>query len=238
MKLLCMMSIWRGIYFIYPSRSDKVEGNSDLTGTQHGLRVLKSGPPSQQIFKGRNLMKILLSAVLLIAGAGLAKADTIETITFNLGVLHPGSTLSATFDVPTSIGTGLTLDVTYAFSDSLDYAEGSLTGPTGGTLAGTVSIDPNSPISNYVVNFSAPEFFNPSGNMFDRENILSEDGLARCASFPCTATGQFEDSQAFSNGLYTIAPAATTPEPSSFLLLATGLAGAGRLLYSSRRRFA
>lgn len=183
-------------------------------------------------------MKILLFAVLLTAGAGLAKADTIETITFNLGDLHPGSTLSATFDVPTLIpGTGLTQNVIYSFSDPLDYAEGSLTGPTGGTLAGTVSINPNTPISNYVVDFSVPVFFNPTGNMFDQENVLSEDGLARCASFPCTATGQFEDSMAFSNGVYTVAPAVITPEPSSFLLLATGLAGAG-LLYASRKRFA
>jgi hypothetical protein len=182
-------------------------------------------------------MKVLLSAVLLIAGAGLAKADAIETITFNLGDLHPGSTLSATFDVPTSIGTGVTLGVTYSFSDPLDYAEGSLTGPTGGTLAGTVSVEPNTPISNYVVNFSVPIFFNPTGNMFTQEDVLSEDGLARCASFPCTATGQFQDSMAFSNGVYTVAPAATTPEPSSFLLLATGLAGVGRL-YASRKRFA
>jgi PEP-CTERM motif len=185
-------------------------------------------------------MKVLLSAALLIAGAGLAKADTLETITFNLSDLHPGSTLSATFDVPTLIpGTGVTLNVTYSFSDPLDYAEGRLTGPTGGTLAGTVSIDPNAPISNFVVNFSVPVFFNPTGNMFDQVNALSEDGLARCASFPCTATGQFQDSMAFSNGEYTVAPAATTPtpEPSSFLLLATGLAGA-TLLYAGRKRFA
>ena len=182
-------------------------------------------------------MKVLLSVVLLIAGAGLAKADTIETITFNLGVLHPGSTLSATFDVPTSIGTGVTLNVTYSFSDPLDYAEGSLTGPTGGTLAGTVSIEPNTPISNFIVDFSVPVFYNPTGNTFTRENVLSEDGLARCASFPCTAIGQFQDSQAFSNGVYTVTPAATTPEPSSISLLATGLAGAG-LLYAGRKRFA
>jgi hypothetical protein len=180
-------------------------------------------------------MKILLSAVLLFAGAGLAKADTIETITLDLGALHPGSTLSATFDVPTVIATGVTLNVTYAFSDPFDYAEGSLTGPTGGTLAGTVSIDPNAPISNYIVNFFVPVFYNPTGNMFDRENVLSEDGLAQCASFPCTATGQFEDSLAFANGRYTVTPAATTPEPSSFLLLATGLAGAGLFLASRRR---
>src|ERR1700757_39852 len=173
-------------------------------------------------------MKILLSALLLIAGAGLAKADTLETITFNLGALHPGSTLSAVFDVPTVIpGTGVTLNVTYSFSDPLDYAEGSLKGPTGGTLAGTVSVEPNAPISNYVVDFSVPEFYNPTGNMFTQNNVLSEDGFARCASFPCTATGQFQDSMAFSNGVYTVDPVAATPEPSSFLLFATGLAGAG-----------
>jgi hypothetical protein len=183
-------------------------------------------------------MKVLLSAVLLIAGAGLAKADTLETITFNLGDLHPGSTLSATFDVPTTIpGTGVTLNVTYSFSDPSDYSAVSLTGPTGGTLAGTVLVEPNTPISNFVVNFSVPVFYNPIGNMFDQVNVLSEDGLARCASFPCTATGQFQDSLAFSNGVYTVAPAATTPEPSSFLLLATGLAGAG-LRYARRKRFA
>jgi hypothetical protein len=184
-------------------------------------------------------MKVLLSAVLLIAGTGLAKADTLETITFNLGILHSGSTLSATFDVPTTIGTGVTLNVTYSFSDPLDYAEGSLMGPTGGTLAGTVSVEPNTGISNFIVDFSVPVFFNPSGNMFTQTNVLSEDGLARCASFPCTATGQFQDSMAFFNGVYTVAPAATTPEPSSFLLLATGLAGAGGLYASrtSRKRF-
>jgi hypothetical protein len=170
-------------------------------------------------------MRVLLSAVLLIAGAGLAKADTIETISFNLGELHAGSTLSATFDVPTSIGTGVTLDVTYAFSDPSDYAEGSLSGPTGGTLAGTVIIDPNTPISNYIVNFSVPTFYNPTGNSFNQEDVLSQDGLAKCASFPCTATGQFEDSQAFSNGVYTVTPAAT-PEPQYVgLLIPVLLAG-------------
>ena len=107
-------------------------------------------------------MKVFLSAVLLIAGAGLAKADTIETITFDLGSLHPGSTLSATFDVPSVIpGPGITLNVTYSFSDPLDYAEGSLMGPTGGTLAGSVSIDPNAPISNYIVGFLRPDLFQP-----------------------------------------------------------------------------
>jgi hypothetical protein len=182
-------------------------------------------------------MKVLLSAVLLIAGAGFAKADTIEMISFNLGSLHPGSTLSATFNVPTTIGSGVTLNVTYSFSDPFDYAEGSLLGPTGGTLAGTVTIEPNAPISNYIVNFFVPTFYNPSGNMFTRTNILTADGFARCASFPCTATGQFQDSMAFSNGVYTVTPVATTPEPSSFLLLATGLSGAS-LLYASRRHFA
>jgi hypothetical protein len=169
-------------------------------------------------------MKVFLFAALLIAGAGLAKADTLETITFNLSDLHAGSTLSATFDVPNAIGTGVTLDVTYAFSDPSDYAEGSLTGPTGGTLAGTVTVNPNAPISNYIVSFSVPEFYNPTGNSFDKDNLLSENGLAECASFPCTANGQFEDGLAFSNGVYAVAPVAT-PEPRYGLLLPALLAG-------------
>ncbi len=199
--------------------------------------MLNSVPGQKDKFsKVRTLMKVLLSAVLLIAGAGFAKADTIETISFNLNALHPGSTLSATFDVPTSIpATGVTLNVTYSFSDPFDYAEGSLKGPTGWTLAGTVSVEPNTPISNFIVDFFVPTFFNPTGNMFNQTNVLSADGFAQCAAFPCTATGQFQDSQAFSNGLYTVTPTATTPEPSSFLLLATGLAGASRL-YASRKR--
>ena len=107
-------------------------------------------------------MKVLLSAVLIIAGAGFAKADTIETISFNLGSLHTGSTLSATFDVPTSIGTGGDAERHLFFqSDPLDYAEGSLMGPTGGTLAGTVSVEPNVPISNYTVKFLRPGIFQP-----------------------------------------------------------------------------
>jgi hypothetical protein len=179
-------------------------------------------------------MKALLVAALLIAGAGLAKADTIETITFDLGSLHAGSTLSATFDVPSVLpGPGLTENVIYSFSDPLDYAEGNIMGPTGGTLAGTVTIEGNAPISNYIVDFSVPTFFNPSGNMFDQENNLSPRGFAECASFPCTATGGFSDSMAF-NADYTIAPVVMTPEPASFVLLFTGLAGAG-IFYATKR---
>jgi hypothetical protein len=45
--------------------------------------------------------------------------------------------------------------------------------------------------------------------------------FARCASFPCSATGLFQDrSPAVFTSMYTISPAASVPEPGYNVLIA------------------
>jgi hypothetical protein len=161
-------------------------------------------------------MKKFLPCVLLIAGAGLMRASIIESISFDLSSLHPGSTLSGTFTLPNSPVAGDTAPVLLSFSDPQDYS------PT--SLNVTIAIGSGTFLP-FTVGFSGIVFTNPSGNMFTRSNDLMPFGMAQCASFPCTATGGFQDNNppAFTS-TYTVTPAAV-PEPAYGLLVAGLLAG-------------
>jgi hypothetical protein len=158
-------------------------------------------------------MKRLLPCALLIAGAGLMQASIIETISFNLSALHAGSTLSGTFTLSNSPMTGDSAPVMLSFSDPSDYSPLS--------LASTIMIETGTP-SGFAVVFSELTFTNLSGATvpIDTRDIdLTGFGFAKCASFPCTATGDFQDrSPAVFTSTYTITPAAV-PEP-SFTLIA------------------
>lgn len=146
------------------------------------------------------------------------QASILETISFDLSSLHAGSTLSGTFTLPDVVTAGITAPVTLTFSDPADYS------PT--SLMGSISIGSGT-ILAYTVFFSVPEFMNPSGNSFDLTNNLMPAGVAQCASFPCSATGRFQDNNppAFT-ATYTIAPVATaTPEPGYGLLIPVALLG-------------
>ena len=72
--------------------------------------------------------------------------------------------------------------------------------------------------------FSELMFTNLSGSVtpIDTRDVdLTGFGIARCASFPCTTTGGFQDrSPAVFTSTYTIAPAAV-PEPGYGLLVST-----------------
>lgn len=163
-------------------------------------------------------MKTLLTSVLLFAGAGLMHASIIETISFDLSALHAGSTLSGTFTLPDAVTAGTSVPVTLSFSDPADYSPMS--------LLGTVDIESGTAFA-YAVFFSVPTFTNPSGNPRTITNNLTAAGAAQCASFPCTATGRFEDNSppAFAAS-YTISPAVVaTPEPGYALLLPVLLVG-------------
>jgi hypothetical protein len=163
-------------------------------------------------------MKSFLTSVLLLAGPGLMHASIIETISFDLSSLHPGSTLSGTFTLPDMTTAGTTAPVTLSFSDPADYS------PT--SLMGTISIGSGTFLA-YTVFFSVPTFTNPTGNSFTKTNNLMALGAAQCASFPCTATGGFQDNSppAFT-ATYTIAPVvAAAPEPGYGLLLPVLLFG-------------
>ena len=158
-------------------------------------------------------MNRLLPCALLIAGAGLMQASIIETITFNLSALHAGSTLSGTFTLSNSPMVGDTAPVLLSFSDPSDYS------PT--SLASTIMIETGTP-SGFAVVFTELTFTNLSGTTIPintRDIDLTAFGFARCASFPCTASGGVQDrSPAVFTSTYTITPAAV-PEP-SFLLMA------------------
>jgi hypothetical protein len=172
-------------------------------------------------------MKSLLPFALLIAGAELMQASIIETISFNLSNLHAGSTLSGTFTLSNSPMAGDTAPALLSFSDPSDYSPSS--------SAATITIGTGTP-GGFSVDFSELIFTNLSGTVtpINTRNVdLRRFAFAQCASFPCTATGGFQDrSPAVFTSSYTIAPAAV-PEPSLTLLfpiLLIGMVSGGRLV--------
>jgi hypothetical protein len=162
-------------------------------------------------------MKRLLPWILLIAPASLMQASIIESISFDLSNLHPGSALSGTFTLSNSPVAGDTAPVLLSFSDPQNYV------PM--TVNATIMIGTGT-VLTFTVGFSDIVFTNPTGNMFTTNNHLMPRGLAQCASFPCTATGGFQDNDppAFTS-TYTISPVAAVPEPAYGALLSVLLAG-------------
>ena len=160
-------------------------------------------------------MKVLVPFTLLLAGAGLMQAAIIQTISLNLSPLHMGSILSGTFTLSNSPKVGDTAPVQLSFNDPSDYL------PT--SLLSTITV--SSGISGgYMVYFSPLTFTNLRGAVTPintRDLSLMPFGFAVCASFPCTATGGFQDrSPAVFSSTYTITPA-SIPEPGYALLLPT-----------------
>ena len=152
-------------------------------------------------------MRMFLPFTLLIASAGLMQADIIESISLDLSPLHAGSTLSGTFTLSNTPMAGDTAPALLSFSDPSNYTPTSLTT--------TISIESGTP-SGFAVVFSPLMFTNLSGSVTPintRDVLLTPFAFAMCASFPCTATGGFQDrSPAVFTSKYTITPSAV-PEP-------------------------
>jgi hypothetical protein len=117
-----------------------------------------------------------------------------------------------------------------SFSDPANYL------PT--SLLATITIQSGTP-SGFAVDFSPLSFTNLSGAVTPintRDVFLTRFAFARCDSFPCTATGGFQDrSPAVFTSTYTIAPA-PVPEP-GYAVLVPFLLGAfvlGRRLVCAR----
>lgn len=158
-------------------------------------------------------MKQFLPCALLIVGSGLMQGAILESISLDLSPLHAGSTLSGTFTLSDSPTIGDTAPVLLSFSDPSNYS------PT--SLAATITIEGGTP-SGFAVDFSDLMFTNLGGTVTPintRDVDLMRFAFANCASFPCTATGGFQDrSPAVFTSTYTIAPA-TVPEPGYGLLI-------------------
>jgi hypothetical protein len=159
-------------------------------------------------------MKRFLPCVLLLLASSGLQASILESITFDLSFLHAGSILSGIFALSNSPLPGDVASVLLSFSDPADYSASPLTA--------TITIGNGTTLS-YTVGFSSITFTNPSGNMFTKNVNLMPQGMAQCASFPCTATGGFADgSPAAFSATYKIAPAAAAvPEPRYTPLLAS-----------------
>ena len=176
-------------------------------------------------------MKAMLALTVLIAGAAPIRAAIVQSISLDLSPLHAGSTLSGTFTLSNSPAPGDTAPVALSFSDPADYSPTSLTA--------TISILSGTP-SGFAVDFSPLSFTNLSGVVTPintRDVSLSRFFFATCQSFPCTATGLFQDrSPAVFSAAYTITPAAV-PEPGYFLLvpmLLTAIVTGRRLVHPAR----
>jgi hypothetical protein len=172
-------------------------------------------------------MKPIFLCALLTAGAGFTQAAIIESISLDLSALHAGSTLSGTFTLSNSPVAGDTAPVLLSFSDPSDYA------PT--SLSATITIESGTP-SGFAVDFSELTFTNLSGVVLpiDTKDVdLTRFAFAKCASFPCTSSGGFQDrSPAVFSSTYTIAPAAAAvPEPACGLLVSMLL----MIIVSNRR---
>jgi hypothetical protein len=117
------------------------------------------------------------------------------------------------FSLSNSPTVGDTAPVLLSFSDPSNYSPVS--------LMATITIESGAP-SGFAVDFSDLVFTNLSGTVTPintRDVDLMRFALANCASFPCTATGGFQDrSPAVFTSTYTIAPAAV-PEPGYGLLV-------------------
>lgn len=176
-------------------------------------------------------MRTLVALAVLIAGAGLVPAAIVETISFDLSPLHPGSTLSGTFTLSNAPAPGDTAPVLLTFSDPTDYT------PT--SLASTISILSGTP-TGFAIDFSPVSFTNLAGVVTPintRDVTLTRFAFAVCASFPCTARGGFQDrSPAVFTSTYTITPA-SVPEPGYGLLASMLLTAivSGRRLTRLRR---
>ena len=150
---------------------------------------------------------MFLPCALLIVGCGMMQGAILESISLNLSDLHAGSTLSGTFTLSNSPMAGDTAPVLLSFSDPSNYSPIS--------LMATITIESGTP-SGFAVDFSDLMFTNLTGTVTPintRDVDLMRFAFANCASFPCTATGGFQDrSPAVFTSTYTIAPA-TVPEP-------------------------
>ena len=164
-------------------------------------------------------MKKVLPFAMLIAGAGFMQAAIVQNISLDLSALHAGSTLSGTFTLSDNPMAGDTAPVILTFSDPANYSPA--------TLMSTITVEERTP-TGFAIGFESLQFTNLSGDVTPintRDIDLFRFFFARCDSFPCTATGLFQDrSPAVFTAEYTITPA-TVPEPGYAVLLSVLLTG-------------
>jgi hypothetical protein len=172
-------------------------------------------------------VKRFLPVILLAVSGGLLHASTIQTISIDLGPLHPGSVLSGSVTLQNPLMLGDSAQIPLSFTDPSNYSPNALTT--------TLSVTNGTPTDQF--RFSTITFTNLANS---KTYNLVVRGAAQCAvDFPCQATGGYEaNSPPAFTGTYTITAApAAVPEP-SYTLLVLGLFTTfafGRRLFGFKR---